>query len=787
MRVILSNPPYEPHLQSEHRWPCAWISHPAAPVPPFVTAYRCSVVLNTAGRIRLHISADERYVFYLDGEVIGRGSERGTPELWYVETYDLDVLAGEHMFVAVVWSLGELRPAAQTTVAPGFLCSPQEPEYQQMLGTGIAPWQVKLLEGYGFALDPYLPPPYAFGPGQVLDGRKLPWGYEQGAGAGWVDAHRDAYAGVRYNRYGFASRLEEPATLPPQSTVLRRAGIVRHIDDCADDARVEVQQHREDEALGWDQLIQRDVALILPPQTTRRILLDLQDYMCAYPHVTVSNGEGSVVRIAWAESLFHDRSLSEKGNRHIIHNKYFRGYQDTFVPDSGGQRHFTTLWWRSGRYLLLSITTGEQPLLMTRLQLEETCYPLEQETHFTTNDIHLNSITGLSLRTLQMCMHEIYIDCPYYEQLMYVSDTRLMCLVTMVITHDDRLVRKAIAQFGAARLSNGLIRASVPGMHSQVIPSFTLWWVGMVYDYALWRGEPEFVYQYMPVVRMIIETFLARINLQGLIQVQEGWNFIDGVPEWEDGNAPDDDHSRITGMNHWQVVLALEYAAALEEWIGEDELAQRNRRLQKQLAINGIETFWVAERGLFADDCSHTRFSEHTQCLALLSNTLPEFQRTSLADTLFTSPDLTRMTISFRHYLFEACALLNRPDVLLKLLDVWYELLANGLYTTIEAPEPTRSDCHGWGTHPLYHQFATLLGIRPAEMGFGTVVIHPRFGSLQRLSGKMVHPSGFIVADLVRTDEHLTGSIELPDGVTGWLEYADQQIELRSGYQKISV
>ena len=37
-----------------------------------------------------------------------------------------------------------------------------------------------------------------------------------------------------------------------------------------------------------------------------------------------------------------------------------------------------------------------------------------------------------------MCAHETYMDCPYYEQMMYVGDTRLEVLTTYAISRDDR-------------------------------------------------------------------------------------------------------------------------------------------------------------------------------------------------------------------------------------------------------------------------------------------------------------------------------------------------------------
>jgi len=68
------------------RWPCQWIGCPDAGEPPFVTAYRKHFTLDEAATIRAHVSADERYELYLDGQRIGRGSERGDNYNWYYET-----------------------------------------------------------------------------------------------------------------------------------------------------------------------------------------------------------------------------------------------------------------------------------------------------------------------------------------------------------------------------------------------------------------------------------------------------------------------------------------------------------------------------------------------------------------------------------------------------------------------------------------------------------------------------------------------------------------------------
>ena len=108
------------------------------------------------------------------------------------------------------------------------------------------------------------------------------------------------------------------------------------------------------------------------------------------------------------------------------------------------------------------------------------------------------------------------------------------------------------------------------------------------------------------------------------------------------------------------------------------------------------------------------------------------------------------------------------------------ELRRQGLKTPVESAEPTRSDCHAWGSHPLFHFFATLLGIRPAGWGFREVEIAPLLGSLEHASGRLVHPSGGeIVVDLEQKDGALHGRVVLPPTVTGTLRLGTGRRPLR--------
>jgi hypothetical protein len=115
----------------------------------------------------------------------------------------------------------------------------------------------------------------------------------------------------------------------------------------------------------------------------------------------------------------------------------------------------------------------------------------------------------------------------------------------------------------------------------------------------------------------------------------------------------------------------------------------------------------------------------------------------------------------------------------------WFDLVEQGFVTTPERQNPTRSDCHGWSAHPLVHYFATILGIRPASLGFNTVTITPQLGSLTAAQGRLPHPRGEIVVEVRVENGVVQGSITLPDGVTGNWRANGQTIDLRPGQQEI--
>ena len=330
----------------------------------------------------------------------------------------------------------------------------------------------------------------------------------------------------------------------------------------------------------------------------------------------------------------------------------------------------------------------------------------------------------------------------------------------------------------AERLRDHPVALSLPGQ--QVIPPFSLWWIGMVHDYAMWRDDLEFVADRMPGVRAVLEYFRSCVNADGLLAGRCGWNFVDWVPGWLKGMPPDAEFG-MNGIINRLAAWVFRLAAEVEEMLGENELAARNRRTADRLAAACRAVFWCEPVAASSRTTRRTSFSEHAQCLALLGASVPPGEELRLAERLTADPGLVRTTIYFSHYLFEAYRQIGRMDLFFVRLGLWFDLLDRGLKTVVEMPEPTRSDCHAWGAHPVFHLYAGVMGIQPAGPGFRAIRIRPQPGPLTALRGHMVHPRGEIGMDLVRRADGWHGRVWVPEGTPAVLELNGRSMEWSGG------
>ncbi len=767
--------PINPTLLDEP-WPAQWITHPEADGESFgVFHFRRTISLESKpDSFIVHTSADNRYQLFVNGERVRKGPARGEVPNWRFETTDLapHLQSGTNVIAALVWNFGEHRPVAQLSYETGFLLQVNDTA-SSSLNTDDQ-WTVTRNEAYSpiprweFNVDGYL----VVGPGERVDASKYPWGWktQDYDDAKWAQA-RELRPGMPKAGPGPTGVYEAwklvPRSIPRMET---------HVERFAEIDRVRGLEAHEGVLSG-------NKELVIPPETDATLLLDQSHLTTAYPVLRTSGGEGSRIKITYAEALYKENG--RKGNRNEIEGKTIRGYHDVYLPGGGEQRTFRPLWWRTFRYVQLDISTGASPLRLHDIHSVFTAYPFEEKASFASSDPQLGEIWDIGWRTARLCANETYFDTPYWEQLQYVGDTRIQALISLYMDGDDRLMRKAIRAYDRSRVSEGLTASRYPSHQQQFIPTYSLLWISMVHDYWMHRDDPDFVRSFLTPIRSILEWYERRIDQTGLVGAAPWWNFVDwrfdtGVPP---GAA--DGHSTIISL---QLAYALDDAAELAAAHGRAEAAAHYRSVSSSLKETIRKKTWDAERGLLADTPAKTHFSQHANIFGVLTDLFPEKKERAVMNQVLADTSLVQATYYFRFYLHRAMKEAGLGNQYVEVLDPWRRMLSKGLTTFAEEPTPTRSDSHAWSAHPNYHFLSLIAGIQPAAPGFAEVHIAPSLRPLEWIEAEMPHPDGPIQVNLEREGKNgLTGTVTLPDGLTGTFEWQGQTIALDEGRQQVDL
>ncbi len=305
----------------------------------------------------------------------------------------------------------------------------------------------------------------------------------------------------------------------------------------------------------------------------------------------------------------------------------------------------------------------------------------------------------------------------------------------------------------------------------------------MVHDYWMLRDDPAFVQRFLPGIRGVLEWYERHLDGTGMLGPMPWWNFLDWTDAFERGVPPgaDDGHSTAITL---QYVYALQQTAEMETALGRPEAAGRDRAMAERSIAAVREHAWSEERRLFSDSLESQSFSQQTNALAVLTGAARD--RRAVTVQLLKDPQIVQASYYFRFYVDEAMHAAGVADAYLTRLVPWREMIRNGLTTTPETPDPSRSDSHAWSAHPNYHLLATVLGVRPDSPGFRTVAIAPALGALKWVEGRIPHPAGEIRMRLERVGAAgVKGLITLPPNISGNFAWNGHTLALQSGQNVI--
>jgi len=727
----------------------AWTETPGGPGLTARRFRRRFTLESVPDSFPVHVSADGRYILWVNGTLVGRGPLRGTLEHYHYETYDLApcLRPGHNVLAARVLWFGINSPTNEIHgCRPGFLF--QGPE-----GAGLdtpGEWKVQVDRAIEPDTTSYIANAVNFlGYMEKLDAAACPAGWREVEfdDSSWEQAVETRPADVP-RLWGEQPRPNlQPRDVPMLVEEPRR--FARTIRDGREVAHLFGPQ-----PAGWT----------LPAGQAGEIVLDAGCLTTGYPVLSFRGGAGRTVHVTYSECMFQpdpDGGPPKKGIRDDIANGVVFGYRDT-IRLAGGAFTYEPFHWRTFWFVQVSVSAGPEPVTLEDFTYRFTTYPQQLVATFESSDPDSSRMFEQSWRTLQLCSHETYEDCPYYEQLQYIGDTRLESLCSMALAGQSDLVRRAIRLYRDSTRPDGLVHSRVPSARPQILPYFALLWVLMVEDFWLWQGprERSFIRSCLNAVDGVLWFFRERLRDDGFVGHVPHWNMVDKAEGWHVGEPPAIVEGASTYLSSLYV-RALEAAVRLHTEAGEPLDAERWKPVTERVRQAVRAGAWSESEGLFLEGPGRTqdRLSQHSQVMAILADVATADQTRRILQRLTTDPSLHRMKLMQSYYLARALEKAGAYEAFpTYVLEPWREMLALHMSTWGEYL-PGRSDCHAWSSWIAVDFLTCVLGIKPARPGFEEILIRPQTDVAEWARGSMPTPMGTVEVAWEKDPE--TGTVSL--------------------------
>jgi hypothetical protein len=737
--------------------------------------YRLAVHLDEPASLEISISGNSRYRLWINGEPIVSGPCKGDRWRHYYETLDVSshLQLGLNIFAVQVWSLNSymvnepghpdqpLFAVASLPVGPRLAvsgtCMSLQGESLVNLATGRADWRVHVDDAVTFHSDEK----YTIFLGAIAErvrAERIPEGWKvlEQPGGIWVEAENSAPCLGKDDPYPWFIVPQLPLVQRPIPLLYeRKRDFLREMPIRKDDVLRPFSFSDLKEESGW---------IEIPAHNHVVVELDAGELTTGYPVYPIESGSGARIVFRYAERYFQPDNVKANIMRDDSLNGKIMGYEDVYHP-SGRNELYEPFWLRTFRFIRIEVHTEDQPLRIRRPWYRESAYPLQPQSSVESSVPWVGPLWNISLRTLQLCMHETYEDCPYYEQMQFIMDTRLQALFTYSVGGDIGLVRKALEDFHSSLLPEGITQDRFPGAVLQIIPSFSLHFIFMLYDYYCYTGDKDLIKRYRPTVDAILDWFDRKVGTLGLVERIGYWEYIDWVKEWGEWGEPSAGKEGPSTIHNLVYACALQTGALLNAATGRGQVGEEyEERAARVLSV--IEHLcWSEEQGMYREGPAFEEYSQHAQLWAVLTGLCQGDKAKSVLSRALDDPRVLKCSFSMAFFLFRALEKAGLYERTADLLKEWIDLLPLKLTTLPETPWEPRSDCHAWSALPLYEMTHCILGVKGANPGWTELLIEPHTLDLPEMKGEIYTPIGVVSIAWRLTETSFTILGKVPDGI----------------------
>jgi len=586
------------------------------------------------------MTADSRYVLWVNGHEVGRGPARSQPYRQRYDSYDLApyLSAGPNVFAVLVTYYG--MPMSFWQPAPAASNTDTALVFEAQIGDEALisddSWRVERSGAWSLMAGS------AGGEGvpvEIMDARHFPaqWRDSDFNDSDWRQApsllaiHPASFGETRPPTYPFGRLLPRGIS----SLVGDCVAPVRVLDSSTRNAPDWTNDHpvpRVTQVLLEDAISTQGPELPVTFEITAgqayHFSVDFGRIVAGFVELDLEAPAGTVIEMHYREKVFRPE-LAWKGEDPETGARYVAAGKDD---------RFSGLELNGLRYLHLVIY-ADQPVSVTlkRLEVREYLYPRTGRAYFRSDDPSLDALYKAGIRTVQLNSLDSYTDCPTREQRAWVGDAVVHQMVDLATNEDWGLARNYLDLSDSPR-SDGILPMVVAGdieaSGGLTIPDWSLSWIHGLHIQYWHDGDLEAVRRHLPNVEGVLRWYTCYLDERGTIADVPEWNLVDWASIFVSGRS-----SILTAL--WARAL-IEFAE-LSEVARNSGSAQWARELYDS-ARAGFEDFWDSNRGVYLDHIVDNQrqpaASQIAQASAIISGLAPRERWSGLVDVMTDSERL---------------------------------------------------------------------------------------------------------------------------------------------------
>ena len=432
-----------------------------------------------------------------------------------------------------------------------------------------------------------------------------------------------------------------------------------------------------------------------------------------------------------------------------------------------------TLPERALRYVSLECDKGAE---ITSLRFDASLWPVEHQMQFETDDDYVNNLFKMSSATLHTSMHRFYLDGVKRDFLPWSMDALVSTLAGDYLFGDQQVSK------------NGISIALMPldPQKSDIgIPDYPLHALFGLKQNYLRFGDLTTSLQYKDRIIQLLDFYASIVDENGFVHGNYGDRQFGYTPGWSTYNGP----ARKGVAAYAQIMLYYNYVtgAYFADLWKESELADRYRKLARNLKKKIFEHFWDDDRKVFINGTMNDnvtvdkRISHHAQYWGILADIFPKEHYDNLFENVLPNlPNYYEVVSYEKGYEFLAYAKAGRIkelwDHIYGVFGDWMDqghtrFPENFMMNASRARQLVfynrpygLSLCHGANGVPVVvGALNGLIGFSQSSMKTNEYTIKPELLHLKWIHSRIPVKEGYIVLKLNAEGE---STIDIPAGCT---------------------